>query len=564
MDLEAIWRLSRPHDSAQDDLETVPFFTWLRMQRAGSRVALYASSPSPASIFVHAVSVPAANLRRPWDELTEWNGSPFDAPTCSLVYGGNDGPRIERHEPWDDHEPEVLRGARQLVFGRSFDGRIGEKSYFELTQDITVAHGLHWLEERKAWCRLDDEGDIEEVAGVAEHRLSAADSATLVWINREVLEAYLASTATCLAQTFDCAWLPRFDTRFDPARIKHYTDEAKTLTCKFMIDADASCFRGVQFIAPARTVHELGELAYARSHPPKEYETFIIHDWKNDRIVEWSSAPGTLATYFQPDSTAPFGTSPVFFKPQVLDKYKADREKYSLSDRTLSCRNAWSLKTFDVNAAGQVHTYIIYLGNLPIAEQRYWKSFNEPPKAPIAQRAIASDFEGRWDTEPDGLRDLKGLLPRLHRESSLWFRLKQPELLDHLNYPLTSAHKPWDDAIIDLAKVVVEGLELAALKKLAKARGRIEDPKWGSIRWLREALIGVGVEEERAMELATPLDQLQRLRSKLSAHASGGDSAEIRRQLLKEFKTPKAHIEALATQLHASLTAISGILQASH
>jgi hypothetical protein len=79
MDLEAIWRLSRPHDSAQDDLETVPFFTWLRMQRAGSRVALYASSPSPASIFVHAVSVPAANLRRPWDELTEWNGSPRHA-----------------------------------------------------------------------------------------------------------------------------------------------------------------------------------------------------------------------------------------------------------------------------------------------------------------------------------------------------------------------------------------------------------------------------------------------------------------------------------------------------
>ena len=74
----------------------------------------------------------------------------------------------------------------------------------------------------------------------------------------------------------------------------------------------------------------------------------------------------------------------MFFKPQVLDKYKADREKYRLEDRTITCRNSWYLQTYDVNEAGQVHTYITYLGNLPIEEQRYWKAFNERPKAPIS------------------------------------------------------------------------------------------------------------------------------------------------------------------------------------
>lgn len=559
MKLDVIWQIGHRAGNATD-LESLEFFKWLRMQRSSERVALYASSLGTSSIFVHAVSVPATNIERSWDRLTEWSANPFDAATCGLVYGGGDGARIERHTPWDDQQPEPLQGATQLVFGRSFDGRIGQKTYFELSQDITIAHGLHWLEERMAWCRLDDEGDIEEIAGVIEHRLSADDMATLVWIDGKVLEAYLASTNACLAQMFDCAWLPTFDIPFDPNRIKRYTDDERTLVCKFAIYEKASCFRGVQFVAPPRSARELGELAYARVHAAEEYETFLVQDRKNDQVVECSCSPDALASYFEPDSRAPYETSPVFFKSQVLDKYKADREKYRLTDRTLSCRNAWSLKTYDVNEAAQVHTYIVYLGNLPIAEQRYWKSFNEPPKGTISKRAFVSDFEGRPDTEPNGLRDLKALLARLHRECPHWFRLKQPELLDHVNYPLTAALKPWDDVIIDLTKVVVEGLDHGALKKLAKTLGRPEDKSWRSIRWLREALIGLSVDDERARELVAPLEQLQQLRSKLSAHTGGNEATEMRRQLLKEFKSPRGHIEALATELHASLTEIQAIL----
>jgi len=60
-----------------------------------------------------------------------------------------------------------------------------------------------------------------------------------------------------------------------------------------------------------------------------------------------------------------------------LHRFKADPEKYSLDDRSITCRNAWYLKSYDINEAGQVHAYIGDLARLPIEEQRYWQSFNE-------------------------------------------------------------------------------------------------------------------------------------------------------------------------------------------
>ena len=398
-----------------------------------------------------------------------------------------------------------------------------------------------------------------EIAGL--HRTGCRDEAgTLVWIDRAVLESHMAATDTCLAQLFEGDWFDDVHRLQQLDNVTTYIDAERTLSCKLAIETGASSFRGVQFIEASQSAGELGEAKLAHLRGEREYESFLIQDFKHGRLVESSCAPKALASYFDVGSDAPFQTSPVFFRPDVLDKYKADREKYRLTDRTLDCRNAWSLKTYDVNAAGQVHTYIGYLGNLPFPEQRYWKAFNEPPKAPISERAYQSDFEGRWDTHPDPLRDLKDTVRQLRDRSLTWFRLKQPKLLEDLNYPLTAAFKPWDDTIIDLAKLVVEGLEHKALSAVAKTRGLPGDPKWASIRWLREALIAVGTDEDRAAELVSPFEQLQSLRSKLVAHAGGEESAKIRRRLLTEFQTPRAHIEALVADVHHSLAQVAEIL----
>jgi hypothetical protein len=137
----------------------------------------------------------------------------------------------------------------------------------------------------------------------------------------------------------------------------------------------------------------------------KKYVEFIAYDWRNDGITAISTDPSATTNYFNAnDNSLPYELSPAFFKPEVLLKYKADRDKYTVSERDVYCRSAWCLKGIDVNEAGQVHAYICDLRDLPYAEQLHWFSFNEPPKASISKRAIANDFQGRWVTFMEPLR----------------------------------------------------------------------------------------------------------------------------------------------------------------
>jgi len=72
-------------------------------------------------------------------------------------------------------------------------------------------------------------------------------------------------------------------------------------------------------------------------------------------ITEISCNPTCLANYFT-KSDLPFEISPAFFRPEVLLRYKSDPDKYELTIRSISCRDAWYLQTYDINDAGQVHT----------------------------------------------------------------------------------------------------------------------------------------------------------------------------------------------------------------
>jgi hypothetical protein len=237
----------------------------------------------------------------------------------------------------------------------------------------------------------------------------------------------------------------------------------------------------------------------------------------------------------------------------VLDKYKTDPEKYSLEPRSISCRNAWHLQTYDVNTDGQVHTYLTYLGNLPYSEQLYWMAFNESPKSPISRRAFTTDFMGEWCHDPDPLRDLQASLTDLHTSGVKWFRLREPNFVDQLHYPLTPSVKTWSDTLIALAKLVVEGLERKYFEERAKGEGAQGDPKWGSIRWVQEAMKSSGISDEIVDEVISPLRTVQELRTKLGAHSGGSEASSIRADLLREYKTPRLHIEHLCNQLVRSL-----------
>ena len=299
-----------------------------------------------------------------------------------------------------------------------------------------------------------------------------------------------------------------------------------------------------------------------------QYATFIAYDWKNKVVGELSCDPRCIANYFT-KSDLPFETTPVFFNAQVLLKYKSDPAKYRLGHRSISCLHAWHLQTYDINEAGQVHTYLIYLSRLPYKEQLYWKSYNEEPKGlmeepigPISMRAFTTDFLGKWDESPDPLRDLKRKLNELKEEGAQWWRMKDPQLIELVHYPVTDSAKEWADELLALDQLLVEGLAHSYFKTKLESMRSKPDPQWGSIKLIEECLKASGMDELQADAILEPLRELHRLRTKMRGHvASEQEKGRIRADFIRKHGSLKLHFRSLTEDCHKAVKQLSDMVE---
>jgi hypothetical protein len=217
----------------------------------------------------------------------------------------------------------------------------------------------------------------------------------------------------------------------------------------------------------------------------------------------------------------PWDISPVFFRPDVLIKYKGNSEKYTLEEDSISCRNAWYLKTFGINEEGQVHTYLSYLADLPYEEQLYWQSFNEWPKAPISSRAHTTDILGEWDESYDALQSLKAKIQQLDESPPAWWKQRGDGLCRAVRYPVTDASEEWGNEILALDQMLIEGFLPSALKQFAESSGQdLGNKPLGSIKLLAAILVGSGIRVEDAKETLKPFEELHLLRTKVKGHAT--------------------------------------------
>jgi hypothetical protein len=208
-----------------------------------------------------------------------------------------------------------------------------------------------------------------------------------------------------------------------------------------------------------------------------------------------------------------------------------------------------------------VHTYLIYLRDLPYEEQLYWKAHNERPKAPISKRAMQTDFEGCWDFDYDPLNGLKNRLRELHGQQVPWWTLRSEKLLDQVHYPVTSSADEWANEILQFDQLVVEGFETKWLRNKAQTLGRTPDPKLASIKLVEECLVGLGMEEVEAKKLTAPLRMAHDLRSKLKGHASGEQALALKKQVLAEYGSYKNHFHRLCAVSDESIRMIADRLK---
>ncbi len=500
------------------------------------------------SLYLYSAFVPEERLTGDWihDGLA-WN---FSVPH-GWGYGwqNTDGEQVPSIFPPLDHTgSRLLDCAESLIFWRCLEGR--GTPYVELNQRFAHVTGIHRLEEDGAYRRLDGNGDFEDVV-----RIECDGSGWICTASRIALDFYMWLTDTVLISVFEAirpspTWSGERRRAESVIKHPHGSIFARRILASDEAGQVIGCLlRGFQVIHRRTEDETLWRIVKGAPLEPKKYATFLIDDWKNRRVIEWPCSPESLGNYFV-KSDLPYGTSPAFFRPEVLSKYKQNPDKYALDVRSIHCRGTWSLRSYDINEEGQVHTYIRYLGDLPSSEQLYWKGFNEAAKGGISKRAYQTDFEASWDVDPDPVWEIRALLrdfPATGEGNAVW-STRSAELdktLELVSYVMTDSPKEWRDAILDLSKVVIEGLEESSLRKVAGSLG-CDDSKLRSLKLTRKILEAKGADQSMINEICDPLDDLQSQRSGKAAHGlSAKPPARPREDFRLRLMAVKGSLERL-------------------
>jgi hypothetical protein len=531
---------------------------FLRENARADDLVIYASGEYT---FVHSVVVPNGRLSPvDRDDLMGWNFNPYTSIASYVTGGGRDDVWVERG--LSGTGTKTLKDAVQLIFGRTFEGWTGPgRNYYELHQEYAHLAGIHWRPEKRVYCRFNEHGDLEPVVSVTTREDKGSNMA-LVSFKWEPLEEYLAASNASLVRMFDFTLLRRSGfCGWSNEPLQEVDESDHFFYHRKVMPGYAAYTRGVQIIClrrPEKAVFT-GITDGWFGQKNKEYAEFIAYDWRNSRIAKISTDPKATANYFNAEGNSlPFELSPAFFRPEVLLKYKADRDKYTVGERDVSCRAAWHLEGIDVNEAGQVHAYICYLRRLPYTEQLHWLSFNEPPKASISKRAVINDFKGEFVCFKEPLQRVLSVIRRWHDDKVAWWTLRDEKLIECVNTPLTASRDEWAEAFMDLAKLVVEGFETKPIRaKLDTAQVPYE--KEDRTIALLEKLMNMGdtsVEVQKLVGLRT----VQLLRSKAKGHVGGSEAEQLAQDALMEHETFGNHFRHVCTQVADELETIEQLI----
>lgn len=399
------------------------------------------------------------------------------------------------------------------------------------------------LEHQRAFCRYDSRGELDHVVSITFEQAKRA--ITLVSFKRDPLDRFLAASKSALVRMFDFTLL-RYDSFPGwPNGPEAQTIESDTLYYQQkVVPGIAAYTTGAQIIRPRRPIGTaLSSIKKAkRGSSPGPHVTFTAWDWRNKRIADISTDPSATTNYFQARHNAlPFEMSPAFFSPEVLLRYKGDSDKYTIGERTITCRSAWELRDYDSNDADQLHVYICRLRNLPYREQLYWKSFNELPRAGLSERAVAHDFEGNWTEYTDAVHDLTAILRRWDGVKVTWWRLRDPALLDRVSPPRTTSRDEWSGAFMALSQLITEGFQVAPLRARLQELAIPFDCNLKSLALMEKLLVA-----QRGDEVELRLDGLrtvQLIRSKVHAHSGSSEADRLRAHALREHGSFRAHFE---------------------
>jgi len=471
--------------------------------------------------WIYPMLHPKANVDSLKEQLPSFSFAPSSA-AYGLVMSG-DKHWIEPY--WGNHE-DFNNSEIPLFFLRYYYGYPRDKeNYYEFNQLVTHLLDLHKSVKHNSYCRTDEQGDEIEKIKIIDH-----DEFNLILIRRKTLDELLYLGKWLLIRYFNFSRYKTDSPSFNNCTCTQFESEEYEAKYEIRKCGDEYIeFRGAQIERPhTPKEHLLSWGVGGEDTKEKRYAEFIVCDWKNKTILrKYSINPINFANYFT-DSDLPFEISPIFFKAEVLDKYKNNPDKYDLSERDISCRGGWHLQTYDINKYNQVHTYARYLSRLPYKEQLHWLQYNEEPKGGISRRALRTDFDGKFPDEKSKLEQLKESLDRLgslkvgEEKHVIWSPKggSWDKASKGLHYVNSENPNQWHDFIIALANTTNEGFQVKPLRKIASSLGNTNQElgTLGLIKFILES----SDNDEKIPTIHGVLNELQKRRGKGKAHGYWG------------------------------------------
>ena len=552
-ELRALGRSRKSNDpdyaqwiSATDQIE------FLKRNAQSDEIVMYASN---AHVYIMALAVPRVRVEANGIEsLVGIDSRPDETRAGYVTGGGREDVWVEPGRSGDD------KNVDDFIFVRRFQEWKDEApTYIEIMQEYAHLAEIHWRDERSAYCRLDGNGDIEEVVSITIQ--DGGESLRLVTFKRKPLELYLAATDKVLARKFDFL-------SFEPGAFRGWPDgkeesfeEGQDIHCVGKTVPNHAGYRqGVNIVRLGRHRSDIFQEMrqdWGMEAAPRMYETFIAMDWRNRCVRPISTDPRATTSYWEAEGTdCPFELSPAFFHVDVLQRYKSDSDKYLVEDRRITCRDSWNLRGFDINEEGQVHAYICDLRHLPYREQSYWKSFNERPKGTISRRAMANDFEGRWWCPDDPLLEIKQRLRGWESENAWWWKPRSNSQYDAVSYPSGDNRDEWGDAFLNLCKLVVEGFPKKKLTAYLTQRVIDHEKQEASLRLLKRVVENNVGNSEDGSETLGGMFYAQNIRTKVKSHSSGESSVRLAREAVREHGSLSSGFRATCASIAAELEMI--------
>ena len=281
--------------------------------------------------------------------------------------------------------------------------------------------------------------------------------------------------------------------------------------------------------------------------PSEDYPEFIVGEDEAGVQIKFTCNPDLLANYFGANPDAPHYLTPVFFKPEVMRKYYDDSSLYSVGDGSLSCARKWRVSIDN----GDPKFVAVFLGDLgrdiPASEWTHWLSYNIPPMQNMSETGIRRSILGQFVESSNPEHRFKTAYQEVNRvwEQHWGWRLyreatgQDAGVIQRLRIPVNDTDAELRSQLLNLALVLVD---LLNEKGLGAAIPKVKDDK--GIAKLGRFLEANSYEFiDRDISL---LRQVQNMRSRIAAHASGASGQQLLDNELSG-RSPQEYLQQVMT-----------------